>query len=300
MIKTVDCDYMMRNVASAYYVGGVLIDNGTNYSVPNFLQYPITHIIITHVHLDHAGGTGLLAKHFPDAVVVAHPRAAPHVIDPSRLVASASAVYGKEKFAALYGEILPVPAERVVIPADGETIRVGDFEFEFIYTRGHANHHFVIHEKTTKSIFTGDSFGLGYPMLQHGTAPFLFPSTSPTDFDAAEARISYDKVLASGAQTAYPTHFGAWRDIALGHKMLMGYIDEIENEFNHLKSEDGDGTEHARAWFENFFARELAARQIVLTGNEQKILNMDIDLNAQGLAFAAARARKKSGGSKNE
>lgn len=295
MIEIIDCNYMQPKVAAAYFLNGALIDNGTNHSVPDFLKYPITHIIITHVHLDHAGGTGLLAKHFPNAVVVAHPRAAPHVIDPSRLVASAKSVYGEEKFTRLYGEILPVPASRVIIPADGETMTIGGTEMQFIYTRGHANHHFVILEKSTKSIFTGDSFGLAYPMLQRGSKPFLFPSTSPTDFDAAEARISYEKILKSGAERAYPTHFGEWPDLQLGFQMMSEYLNEFEQIFEELKTVGIDPVKHAYAQLEKFFARELAARGLTLNEAEHAVLEMDIDLNAQGLAFAAQRARKKAG-----
>jgi glyoxylase-like metal-dependent hydrolase (beta-lactamase superfamily II) len=310
-IITIDCNYIMPQVAAAYLLraGGkaCFIDNNTNYAVPALLAAlknagykpeDVSHIIITHVHLDHAGATGLLLSHCPNAVVVAHPRAAPHVINPSRLVQSASAVYGADNFKKLYGEILPVPETRVYIPADGETMCIGDRDLEFTYTRGHANHHFVILDKKTMSIFTGDSFGIAYPLLQHGTHPFLFPTTTPTDFDAGEARISYDKILKMGAQRAYPTHFGVWTDMAGGHKMLQRSMDEIEGVFNKLRDGllEGDAAyRFAFDGFKTFFNRELAERNISLTQEEEEVLNMDIDLNAQGLTFAAQRARKKSG-----
>ena len=307
-IITIDCNYVMPRVAAAYLIRcgnkACFVDNNTNHSVPTLLAAlrdngytpeQVSHIIITHVHLDHAGGTGLLLTHCPNAVVVAHPRAAPHVIDPSRLIASAQQVYGVENFKSLYGDILPVPVSRVVIPADGEVIQAGDKSLQFIYTRGHANHHFSIYEQTTKSIFTGDSFGIAYPMLQGGNKPFLFPSTSPTDFDAAEARVSYDKILASGAERAYPTHFDVWTDMRGGYTMLSGYISEIEKLYQALLVEP-DATKIpalARAGFDEFFDRELRSRGISLSGKEKEVLEMDIDLNAQGIAFAAARARKK-------
>lgn len=309
---TIDCNYIMPQVAAAYLIPAgdkaCFIDNNTNYAVPALLEAlgkagykpeDVSHIIITHVHLDHAGATGLLLSHCPNAIVVAHPRAATHVINPSRLVQSASAVYGADNFKKLYGEILPVPEARVYIPEDGEAMQVGDRELTFTYTRGHANHHFVIFDKKSKSIFTGDSFGIAYPLLQHGTRPFLFPSTSPTDFDAAEARISYDKILASGAERAYPTHFGAWTDMQGGHKMLQSAMNEIEGVFNDIKNSGREGDEAYRfafSGFKTFFKRELADRNIHLTEAEEKVLDMDIDLNAQGLAFAAQRARKKGKG----
>ncbi len=308
-IVTIDCNYVLPQVAAAYLLRAgdkaCFIDNNTNYAVPallaalkenNYKPEDVSHIIITHVHLDHAGATGLLLSHCPNAVVVAHPRAAPHVIDPTRLVESACSVYGAEKFHKLYGEILPVPESRVYIPADGEVMHIGDRDLEFIYTRGHANHHFVILDKKSQSIFTGDSFGIAYPLLQHGSHAFLFPSTSPTDFDAAEARISYDKILATGAARAYPTHFGAWTDMAGGHRMLTTALDEIEAIFTPLRDGEltgDDAYKFAFAGFQKFFNRELTERGIHLSKEEQGILGMDIDLNAQGIAFAAQRARKK-------
>ncbi len=310
-IITIDCNYVMPRVAAAYLIRcgekACFVDNNTNYAVPALLAAlkdngytpeQVSHIIITHVHLDHAGGTGLLLTHCPNAVVVAHPRAAPHVIDPSRLVKSAQQVYGEDNFRKLYGEILPVPENRVVIPADGEVFQLGDKSLQFIYTRGHANHHFSIYEQTTKSIFTGDSFGIAYPMLQHGSKPFLFPSTTPTDFDATEARISYDKILASGAERAYPTHFDVWTDMRGGYTMLHGYINRIEALYASLLSE-GDAEKIpalARAGFDAFFADELRARSITLSPQETAVLEMDVNLNAQGIAFAAARARNKPQG----
>ena len=310
MVTTIDCNYIRPQVAAAYLLHcgdtACFIDNNTNHCVPNLLKAltpagykaeQVEFIIITHVHLDHAGGTGLLLQHCPNAKVVAHPRAAPHIIDPSRLIKSAMAVYGEQKFRSLYGEIIPVPEERVLVPADGETLKVGDTELTFIYTRGHANHHFVIVDKKTKSVFTGDSFGLAYPMLQGGAYPFLFPSTSPTDFDAAEARLSYDKILNCGAERAYPTHFGVWSDIPAGHKMLHEYINYSEQIFNTLVASPANSpeTDYKIAYdtYKRLLDQELSARGIMLNADEAKILEMDLDLNAQGVAYAAQRARKK-------
>jgi glyoxylase-like metal-dependent hydrolase (beta-lactamase superfamily II) len=311
MVTTIDCNYLMPQVAAAYLLHcgdrACFIDNNTNHAVPALLSAlaqsgykseQVEYIIITHVHLDHAGGTGLLLRHCPNAKVVAHPRAAPHVIDPSRLVQSAQQVYGEMQFRQLYGEIVPVPEERVIIPTDGETLLVGDTELTFIYTRGHANHHFVIVDRKTKSVFTGDSFGLAYPLFQGGAYPFLFPSTSPTDFDPNEARISYDKILRCGATQAYLTHFGVWHDIPAGYKMLCEYIDYAEQIFNDLVSAAKNSPEQdyqlAYQAYSKFFDKELEARGIILNADQKKLLALDLDLNAKGVAFAAQRARKKA------
>lgn len=311
MVTTIDCNYVMPNVAAAYLLHcgdkACFIDNNTSYAVPSMMTAlaragyepaQVAYIIITHVHLDHAGGTGLLLEQCPNAKVVAHPRAAPHVIDPSRLIKSAQAVYGEENFARLYGSILPVPKEKVLVPGDAETLQVGDTELTFLYTRGHANHHFVILDKKSESVFTGDSFGIAYPMLQGGAYPFLFPSTSPTDFDADEARISYKKILDCGARQAYPTHFGVWKDIPLGYEMLMQYMDHAGAIFRELvtKPQSSAEAEYQSAFdaYKRLFDTELARRGLKLDAGEEKMLGLDIDLNAQGLVFAARRVRQKA------
>lgn len=310
MVTTIDCNYVMPQVAAAYLLHcgdkACFIDNNTNHAVPDLLKAlkdagyttaDVAHIIITHVHLDHAGATGLLLSQCPNATVVAHPRAAPHLIDPSRLVQSARSVYGETEFRKLYGDIQSVPDSRVYVPSDSEILAVGDTELQFIYSRGHANHHFVILDRKTNSIFTGDSFGIAYPMLQRGSRPFLFASTSPTDFDSNEARLSYDKIVATGAARAYPTHFGVWNDMHLGHSLLNEHMTQIEKIYDSLKRGDLAGAEphsFARAAIEGWFSGQLASRGITLSEVEGKMLEMDIDLNAQGLVFAAARARKKA------
>ena len=149
---------------------------------PEDVQY----LIITHVHLDHAGGSSALLKACPNAVLLAHPRAATHIIDPTKLIKSARLVYGESAFEKLYGEIEPVASARVRVMNDGETVQFGSRNLHFFYTRGHANHHFCILDSGSEGIFTGDSFGLAYPALQKNGL-LIIPSTSPTDFNPDEA-----------------------------------------------------------------------------------------------------------------
>ena len=179
-IVTIDTHYLGRSEFAAAYLivdgdRAAFIDNNTNAAVPRLLAAlddhgltpaQVAYIIITHVHLDHAGGTSALAAACPDATVIAHPRAAPHVIAPERLVESASAVYGATEFKRLYGTIEPVPADRVRSMEDEEVLAFGARELTFLHTRGHANHHFCVADSATGVIFTGDAFGLAYPALQ--------------------------------------------------------------------------------------------------------------------------------------
>ena len=211
-IRTIDCDYMRREGFAAAYLmregeRAAFVETNTNHALPKLLSAleaegldpeAVEYVIITHVHLDHAGGASALMQACPNATLLAHPRAAPHVIDPAKLVKSAKAVYGEREFSEMYGDIRPVPEARVRSMADGETLAFGERTLTFLHTRGHANHHFCVLDTGSNGIFTGDSFGLVYPGLQQGGL-FAIPSTSPTDFDAAAAKQSLDRILDTGA-----------------------------------------------------------------------------------------------------
>ena len=176
-ITTIDCHYLDRpEFAAAYLVAdgdeAAFIDNNTNHALPRLLAAladtglapeQVRYLIITHVHLDHAGGTSALAGACPNATVLAHPRAFRHVTEPKKLVDSAKSVYGDDEFRRLYGEIQALPAERVRVMEDGERVSLGQRKLEFLHTRGHANHHFCIADSGSGSVFTGDAFGLIYP-----------------------------------------------------------------------------------------------------------------------------------------
>jgi glyoxylase-like metal-dependent hydrolase (beta-lactamase superfamily II) len=148
MIQTIDCQYLFPQFAAAYLKTAgdeaFFVDNNTTHSVPLLLDAlkraslrpeQVRYVIITHVHLDHAGGTSALIKACPNATLLAHPKAAIHMVDPSRLVSSARKVYGDAEFERLYGEILPIAQNRVRSITDGETVDFGRSKLEFFYTR---------------------------------------------------------------------------------------------------------------------------------------------------------------------
>ena len=306
-IQTIDCHYIVNEFAAAYLMiekeEALFIDNNTNFAIPFLLsaleknqikKEQVKYLIITHIHLDHAGATSRLVQEFPNAIVLAHPKASPHVINPKRIIESASMVYGKENFIKMYGDILEVPSERVRSMQDNETIQFGDRKLTFIYTRGHANHHFVILDSKTNSIFTGDSYGISYPWLREGSYPFLFPSTTPTDFNAEEARISIEKILNTGADTAYLTHFDSWRDMKSGRDQMLLGIDRMEKIYLDLinSNKDDNGLQElAVAKINSFFEEEFSKRNIPFS--VLKKVDGDIEINAQGLVFAAKRAKRK-------
>ncbi|WP_085505553.1 MBL fold metallo-hydrolase [Thalassobacillus devorans] len=194
-----------------------LIETGPSPSIPYVLEglkeldinpEAIRYIIVTHIHLDHAGGAGLLLKECPNAEVVVHPRGKRHLADPSRLIAGARAVYG-EKFDELFDPIVPIPEDRLLVKEDGETLDIGpDCTLTFYDSPGHAKHHFSIHDSKSNGIFTGDTVGVRYHQTQDKGLTFYLPSTSPNQFDPGAMKASIDRFRTLGVDRIYFGHFG--------------------------------------------------------------------------------------------
>lgn len=304
---TIDTEYAnLRQVASAYLIEeeghGIVVETNTTHAIPKILSemgkqnvspQNLDYIIVTHVHLDHAGGAWALLESCPNAVLLAHPKTAKHLIDPNLLIKSATSVYGKENFHKLYGEIKPIPKERVRVIEDGEFLDWRGHSFEFIYTKGHANHHFCIYDKKLNGVFTGDSFGISYPHLENGKS-FIFPTTTPTDFDANEAIHSIDLILGTGANVCYLTHYGEIQnlkqnaeDLKIGLQLCQKAILELKNV----------PKENRLSFMENQVESmiiSLANRNAVtLTEKDWSLLKLDVNLNAQGLVYAFERNEKR-------
>jgi glyoxylase-like metal-dependent hydrolase (beta-lactamase superfamily II) len=315
MITTIDCQYMHPRFAASYLVQdfqgsgrALFIDNNTAHSVPLLLKAlaekgmtpeQVEYVIITHVHLDHAGGSSALMKACPNATLLAHPKAAPHMIDPKRLTASAKIVYGPEKFREMYGEISPIPAERVRAMQDEELLPFGSSMLRFFHTRGHANHHFCVELRGPEAavVFTGDAFGLAYPDVQPKEGGlFILPSTSPTDFDAEEARKSIDKIVRTGASTAYLTHFGGvtnLKNAAIELKEYIDFSDALLNEAAASSLPDEKLAEFCEERVRTVITSMLEAKGLSLAGEVEQILALDIELNAAGIAHVAHKTRDK-------
>jgi glyoxylase-like metal-dependent hydrolase (beta-lactamase superfamily II) len=196
---TIDADVTPRFTACYLRVGGdecAFIEAHTPHALPRLLSAledqgkkpeDVRWIVVTHAHLDHASGASALVAACPNATLLAHPRTAKHLVDPAKLVQGATVVYGEARFRELYGEVKPIPAERVRALEDGESFDLGGAKLTVWHTSGHAYHHFVVDDPATETVYTGDTFGLVYPALQ-GHGRFAIPSTSPTGFNAIEAR----------------------------------------------------------------------------------------------------------------
>jgi glyoxylase-like metal-dependent hydrolase (beta-lactamase superfamily II) len=245
----------------------------------------VRYLIVTHAHLDHAGGAHSLMEVFPNATLVAHPRAARHLIDPVKLEKSARQVYGDQAFERLYGELRPVPEARVLTPEDGTILPFGAGNLTFLHTRGHAKHHFCILDPQADAIFTGDAFGLRYPELQ-GQGLFIFPSTSPTDFEGEEALVAIDMIAASGAGRAMLTHYAEVADVEVARRQLRGHLEHSIG----ILAEAAVLDEAERQPFLLARLREHYSEGLALA--EGDFLDLDLRLNADGLAWSL---RKRDG-----
>lgn len=181
----------------------------------------ITKALVTHIHLDHAGAAGPLARANPDLTVFVHPFGAPHMIDPSKLLSSATRIYG-ERMEPLWGEVVPVPESQIRVLEDGEWLRVAGRDLQVIFTPGHAWHHVAYWEPESGAAYTGDVGGV----RMQGTG-YNCPPTPPPDLDPAAWAESVAKLRALGARRWYLTHYGPFDDADAHLDQLMPNLDEF-------------------------------------------------------------------------
>lgn len=239
-IDIVDGHYFIPQRAGAYLIvdgdEAAFVDNITRFSIPGLLEAieqqglrpeQVRYAIVTHVHLDHSGGTAELVKHCPNATVLCHPKAAPHLIEPEKLIAGARVVYG-DKFDGIYGEIEPISENRVRIMEDLESAELGTRKLTFFDTPGHARHHHSILDSQTNSMLSGDAFGLCYRQLQHGTRQFVNYVCAPPTFEPEKARVSIQRIVDAKPDHIGVTHFGWVKDIEQGAEQLIRSVDKFE------------------------------------------------------------------------
>jgi glyoxylase-like metal-dependent hydrolase (beta-lactamase superfamily II) len=296
-IHAIDARYVRPKLAAVHLIiengRAAFVDTGTAKSVPFMLDAlkqngltpaDVDYVFLTHVHLDHAGGAGTLMQSLPNAKCVLHPRGARHMIDPSKLVAAAKQVYGERRFTLLYGELPPIPAERVVTVEDGETLLLGGHEFEFIHTAGHANHHYCIVDKANRTIFSGDTFGMSYRELDTDYGHFILPISTPSQFDPAEAHKSIDRLMTYSPQAIYVTHYSRLdRDLPKLandlHEQLDGYVA--------IAKKNATATNRNQTMIDDLYAyidERLDRHDVRIDqATRHRLLDGDIALNVQGL-----------------
>ena len=276
------------------------IDCGTNHAVPRLLAAleqlglgpdAVDWVIPTHVHLDHAGGAGLLMQSLPAARLLVHPRGVRHMVDPSALYEGALAVYGEQEMQRSYGRLVGVPAERVMASEDGMKIVVGGpgsaRELLLLDTPGHARHHHCIWDARSQGWFTGDTFGLSYREFDTALGPWIMPTSTPVQFDPEALETSVARLLSYGPTQMFLTHYSR----------VGGHADEVQRLAGLLLTQARTMAETARSLRSHplrhealkdallaLYLQGLAAHGCDLSQTRQtELLAMDVELNAQGL-----------------
>ena len=251
-------------------------------------------LILTHVHLDHAGGAGFYMSKLPNAKLIVHDRGARHMIDPSKLYAGVEVVYGKDTAKKLYGDLLPIPETRVQIGQHGDTLALGQRTLEILDTPGHARHHISIVDHAAKGIFSGDTFGLSYRELDVDGKAFIFPTTTPVNFEPDAMHESIELMRSFKPSGIYLTHYSQVTEVEKLADDLHRHIDAFVDMTNKATGQ-GDARKQAiEAAMTDYLLREVRAHGCTLRDEEIKaIFKTDLDLNAQGLAYWKAQEEKK-------
>ncbi|RAN81528.1 MBL fold metallo-hydrolase [Bacillus sp. SRB_336] len=295
-IHTIDTGFVRPQFDAAYLLvengRGAFIDCGTHFAVPRMLgalddagitAADVDWLILTHVHLDHAGGAGELIDQLPNARLVVHPRGARHMIDPSALWAGASAVYGESVMQETYGRLRPVPPERVIEAPDGHSVDLAGRQLRCIETPGHARHHLTVHDPRANVCFTGDVFGLSYRDFDTAKGPFILPTTSPVQFDPEALHASIERLVALKPAAMYLTHYGRIEHVG---KLATDLHVQIDAMVGLACAAHGKPDRHAALVesLTDFYAAR--AQDHGWPGGRdmlRDLLGMDIELNAQGL-----------------
>ena len=268
------------------------VDVGTNYSVPGLLAAlaaegltpaDVDYVILTHVHLDHAGGAGMLMRELPNAQLIVHPRGARHMIDPAQLIAGATAVYGPEEIQRSYGELIAVPEERVIQAGDGFVIDLAGRLLLCLDTPGHASHHICIFDERSRSFFSGDTFGLSYREFDTERGAFIIPTSTPVQFEPEAMRASIERMLTYSPEAMFLTHYSRVTGVP---RLAENLIEQIQAMVDIANANSSASDRHARITTqlaELYLGRAKAHGCSMDVAHMRELLAMDIELNAQGL-----------------
>ena len=296
-IYAFDAGYVRPLLASIHLVvengRAAFVDTGNNESLPAAIAAlselglstdSVDYVILTHVHLDHAGGAGAMMQAFPNARLVVHPRGARHMADPSKLVAGATAVYGVAEVERLYGKVLAIDETRIIEATPELKLDLAGRELLCLDTPGHARHHICIVDRKSGHIFTGDTFGLSYRELDTDGRQFIFPTTTPVQFDPVALHASLDLLMSYRPEAMYLTHFSQVRDVAAKalelHRLIDAHLAVARRELNSGEERHSRirvGLAHLLVDELTRFGCQVPPAEIL------EIFATDLDLNAQGL-----------------
>lgn len=304
-IFAIDCEYVRPGLAASHLIveagRAAFVDVGTTLSVPYLLaaldelgvaREAVDFVFLTHVHLDHAGGAGALMKALPNARAVLHPRGAPHLIDPEKLIAASKVVYGEEAFTRLYADIVPIPAERVIVTQDAQRLALAGRPFEFIHTPGHALHHQCIVDVNHSGIFSGDTFGISYRELDSPQGAFIIPTTTPTQFDPDQLLASIDRQLSYRPESIYLMHYSRVTDIARLGESLKQQVRELADLARRNANAPDPKAAIVREMRDSWRQRARRHGTPLSEAEVDELLATDLELNAQGLVVWIERQKR--------
>ena len=296
-IYAVDTHYVRPGLDASHLIvehgHAAFVDTGPSSGIPHLLDAlvqlklapeQVDYVLLTHVHLDHAGGAGRLMKSLPNAQAVIHPRGARHLIEPSKLIAGSVAVYGEERFRQLYGEIVPIPRERVRQSEDGLRLTLGGRALELIHTPGHALHHYCVIDRDRGAIFSGDTFGISYRDFDTAAGEFIFPTTTPVQFDPDALHASIDRLMSYRPNAIYLTHFSRVHDLPRLARDMHECIDAFVAIARRHSSDGPERGARIRAGLFDLLGERLQRHGFVADGAAlHDLLAIDVELNSQGL-----------------
>jgi glyoxylase-like metal-dependent hydrolase (beta-lactamase superfamily II) len=271
------------------------IDTGTNHSVPRLLASltalglapeAVDWVIPTHVHLDHAGGVGLLMQSLPRARALVHPRGLRHMVDPKALWLSAKTVYGEAEMQRSYGKLVPVPAERAEATHDEQVVHLAGRPLRFIDSPGHARHHHAIWDERSRSWFTGDTFGLSYRGFDVDGRAWILPTSTPVQFEPEALKTTVARLLAAEPLAMHVTHYGriggSVDEVKRLAALMLDQADEMVALAESLRR-DPDRHEKLKAGLLAGYLARLRAHGHAAGADAAEWLALDAELNAQGL-----------------
>ncbi len=295
-IVAIDTEYVRPMQDASHLLAadgrGAFVDTGPNDSVPLLLDAlrqrdldaaDVDYVFLTHIHLDHAGGAGKLMQLLPNARCVLHPRGAPHMVNPEKLIKGTEAVYGVERTREMYGELVPIDERRIVVAEDGHWVDFNGRMVQTLFTEGHARHHYCLNDPASGGVFTGDSFGISYRELDTAAGEFIYPTSTPASFDPVEAHKAVDRIMACEPRQLYLTHYSRVTDVErLADDMHEG-ITAYEKMALACVDEEDRGAALELAMFDYLSKRAI---EHGFTGDLdalRAVVDIDVDLNAAGL-----------------